>query len=111
MSVFTTPSAAKMAFLPSETLESLDGILNPAEGVSNGNVPQDSNGHYQRIVRSTWNELVEIDATEVPMLLNGLLPNNEIAILAGTSGLGKSTIARQLACAIAREMTRSWAGP
>jgi RecA-family ATPase len=72
------------------TFPDMDSFINPRQE------------NFQHKIRSTWTELASLDTTEAPMLWDGLLPSNEIAILAGMSGLGKSTIARQLACAIAR---------
>lgn len=52
--------------------------------------------------RLTLRDLLALDVTELPMLWDGFLPSTEIALLAGIGGYGKSTLARQLAIAIAR---------
>jgi Mrp family chromosome partitioning ATPase len=49
----------------------------------------------------TLGELVTRPHTEVPCLLNPLLPRQGLAVLAGASDTGKSAILRQLALAVA----------
>ncbi len=49
----------------------------------------------------TWSDLDALTIPDTPMLWDGLLPNKEIALLAGIGGYGKSTLIRQLAIAIA----------
>ena len=53
---------------------------------------------YNNII--TAKEMLENNITEIPMLLGHLLPKHGIAMLAGESDTGKSTLIRHLSLAI-----------
>jgi archaellum biogenesis ATPase FlaH len=79
--------------------------LSVAEAEVSSAQPDDSTGTEARNSLSTtprcrWTELAQLDKSDPPMLLEGLLPTTEIALLAGTPGLGKSTLSRELAVSV-----------
>lgn len=57
----------------------------------------------------TLNDLMNIDATKIPFLVEGLIPKNNLTVLAGPSDVGKSTLYTQLVAGIiSGESTFLW---